>query len=160
MSKAAKLESLKYFESVSRWQKGLVCLVVFFVFWLTNQIIFSLKFTWIEQLSIGILFPIAIFCTFFLGYKRSFQIDSGDNFINIQCDLSKLIILLNRCGFDLQEQVGDYYLLKNRFRVECHKKLTVTGVSGKCIVFGNVHLLKMLNADLVTLKTIYTTKET
>ena len=160
MSKTAKLESLKYFESVSRLQNGLVYLALFFVFWLINQMIFSLKFTWIEQLLILIVFPIAILGTFFLGYKKSFQINGGDNFINIQCDLSELIISLNRCGFDLQEQAGDYYLLKNRFRVGCHKKLTVTGVSGKCIVFGNVHLLKMLNADLVTLKTIYTTKAT
>ena len=137
MSKTEKLESLKYFESVSRLQNGLVYVALFFVFWLINQMIFSLKFTWIEQLLILIVFPIAILGTFFLGYKKSFQINRGDNFINIQCDLSELIISLNRCGFDLQEQAGDYYLLKNRFRVGCHKKLTVTGVSGKCIVFGS-----------------------
>ena len=160
MSKTVKLESLKYFESVSRWQKGLVLVVLFFVFWLINQMIFSLNFTWIEQLLIWILFPIAILSSFFLGYKKSFQINRGDNFIDIKCDLSELIISLNRCGFDLQEQIGDYYLLKNRFRIESSKKLIVTEGDGKCIVFGNVSLVKMLNADLVTLKTIYTTKET
>ena len=81
MSKTVKLESLKYFESVSRWQKGLVLVVLFFVFWLINQMIFSLNFTWIEQLLIWILFPIAILSSFFLGYKKSFQINRGDNFI-------------------------------------------------------------------------------
>ena len=72
MSKTEKLESLKYFESLSRWQKGLVYVALFFVFWLINQMIFSLKFTWIEQLLILIVFPIAILGTFFLGYKKSF----------------------------------------------------------------------------------------
>ena len=160
MNKQKTLESLKYFETVSRWQKGLFCIVVFFVFWLINQMIFNLNFTCIEQLLIWMLFPIAIFCVFFLGYRQSVKIEQGDNSMNIGCNLPTLIISLNRCGFDLQAKVGDYYLMQNRFLMQYHKKLTVTDVGDECVVFGNVNLLKMLNADLVTLKTVYTTKET
>ena len=73
MSKTEKLESLKYFESVSRLQNGLVYVALFFVFWLINQMIFSLKFTWIEQLLILIVFPIAYWVHFSWDIKNHFK---------------------------------------------------------------------------------------
>ena len=154
MNKRVKLESLKYFESVSSWQKGLGLVVLFFVFWLINQMIFSLKFTWIEQLLIWILFPIAILGSFFLGYKKSFQVDANDNCINTELDLSELIIFLNKCGFELKEQIGDYYVIHTKFSLPHYKQITVKNVASGCIVFGDTFLIKMLKTDLATLKTI------
>ena len=155
MSKTKNLESLKYFEKVSRCQKGLICLVVFFISWFIHQMIFSLKFTQIEQSLIVILFPIIIFCAFFLGYNRSIQIDSDDNCINTEYDLSELIIFLNKCGFELQEQIGDYYLMHTKFSLQHYKQISVKSVASGCIVFGDAFLIKMLKTDLATLKTIY-----
>jgi hypothetical protein len=160
MRKATSLESLKYFEKVSRCQKGLICIIAFFVFWLINQMVFSLKFTQIEQSLIVILFPIAIFCAFFLGYKRSFQIDNYDNCINTEYDLSELIIFLNKCGFELKEQMGDYYLMHTKFSLQHYKQIAVKSVAPGCIVFGDAFLIKMLKTDLATLKTIYIATKT
>jgi hypothetical protein len=155
MIKVLNLESLKYFEKVSRCQKGLLCVIAFFVFWLINQMVFSLKFIQIEQLLIGIFFPIAIISAVFLGYTRSFQIDRGDNCIDTELDLPKLIIFLNKCGFELKEKIGDYYLMRTKFSLQHYKQITVKSVASGCIVFGDAFLIKMLKTDLATLKAIY-----
>jgi len=160
MIKVLNLESLKYFEKVSRCQKGVICIIAFFVFWLINQMVFSLKFTQIEQSLIVILFPIAISCAFFLGYTRSFQIDRGDNCIDTELDLPKLIIFLNKCGFELKEKIGDYYLMHTKFSLRHYKQITVKSVASGCIVFGDAFLIKMLKTDLATLKTIYIATKT
>lgn len=155
MIKLSNLESLKYFEKVSKWQKGLLCVTVFFIFWLINQMVFSLKFTQIEQVLIGIFFPTAIISAVFLGYARSFQIDNRDNFINTELDLSKLIIFLNKCGFELKEQIGDYYLMHSKFSLQHYKQITVKSLESGCVIFGDAFLIKMLKTDLATLKTTY-----
>jgi hypothetical protein len=149
MSNRMKLESLKYFETVSRCQKALVCIALFFVFWLVNQMIFSLDFNYKEQLLIGLLFPVAIFYVFFLGYRNSYQVDRADNYLSIKCKLPELIISLNRCGFNLKEQIGDYYLMRSRFSAQCRNQIIVKSEGTGCFILGDVFLIKMLKNDIV-----------
>lgn len=159
MSKVQTLEILKYFEKVSRLEKGLIAIVALLVFWLINQTIFSLKFNQIEQLFIWVLLPLAILGVSFFGYKKSFQIDQNDNAINIKCNLSELMIILNRCGFNLKEQIGNYYVMHTRFKWQYYKQITVKSEGTKCTIFGDVFLIKMLKIDLATLKIIHTAKK-
>lgn len=155
-----KIKSLSYFECVARSSKAFIAIALFWSFWISQIILSGGNFSIIDDLILWLLSPILIFCLFFLGYKQAARLNQDSNFLYYAGTLTELMIFLNRSGFNLKEQIGDYYLMHSRFPLQHYKQIAVKSQGTECIVFGDILLIKMLETDLIALKKVYTTKAT
>ncbi len=105
--------------------------------------------TFIPCLSIYCVLVFAIFT-----YKSS-EITIFDNYLYFKGDLIDLLIILDKCGFDLSYKADNYFLLNINFVFARIGGIFVFPKKDKIVIFGNTKIIKMLSRDLPKLAVLY-----
>lgn len=155
-----KIETLRYFEGVIRSSKAFIITILFWLFLVIQMVVKGYDPSLTDDLVLFLLSLAIIFCLFFLGYKQATKINKDNNFLYYPGTLTELMIFLNKCGFNLKEQIGDYYVMCTKFPLQYYKQIMVKSEGVECIIFGDIFLIKMLEIDLITLKQVCISIET
>lgn len=80
---------------------------------------------------------------------------ANNNYLYFTGDLTRTLILLDKCGFCLSSELKGYYTLRPKFGGSRVNQICLKSEKDRIIIFGDGKLIKMLSQDLPELKAIH-----